>query len=821
MDARRRLAAALTLASAFLPALAVECHTPATWQPRASMPGLDADDDGIDDALEGRPPGDLVNVLVPMNRCIESAETSVLASYGTVVYVNRWLSMAYLTGVRAELVPDLAREPFVAFVEAEKFAQPTLDVSVRAIGVRGSAIYSPETVEDKYPSINGSGVTIAVLDTGVDDGVHESLPASRFAGGAICSGGNCVDVNPDDMSGHGTHVASIALGTGGDSGIWRGVARNARLVDVQVLFRQPDGKFRGSDGEIIAGLQRVLDRRDAWSVDVVNMSLGGCGASDGNDSISRMVDRLADAGIVVVTAAGNCGNCDLPGQCRLISYPAAAAKAITVARQDDRDTVTTLDDLLDDDSCRGPRANDGDEADDERKPDLAAPGTVIAAAKFDTWDTYTNKSGTSMAAPHVAGCAALMLQANPLLSPQQVKEILQRTAEDLPGSGWTASRGHGFLDCFKAVDTLRPGPQRTDLTFAGVCDPDPPYGTFPPPCWRHPGIWPANPWLVNGVPNTVFAEIENRGPQASNPAKVFLSVGGFGNFFVSSETCTRDVPSLPPGGRAIVSCPFTPRIKPLSFSWLTFGASQIHGLVAYPDDIDFTNNQAERIEFTYFSRSPVEVTAAVVNRADGFSDVQVQPAFACPTATGNCTGWTYSVGASNVPLSADACPAPLRVALEPVAPNAVQKATLDVGLHTFDDFGLIVPQGGFTLNAQIGCVVRRLAFPAGGPGGPNRTRFAWRGDDFFDVCRDTPFDIARGPLPISPLAAAPEQPDLSGAACVADEWTGTQFDDPTVPGAGAGFWYLVRAGGATPGTWDDPANTGQSGTREGTLTTCP
>jgi subtilisin family serine protease len=328
-----------------------------------------------------------------------------------------------IENVDRQKITRLSQKAGVQFIDilsraGAKEVTTGLDLASRAVKSRASPPYSPATAEDR--GITGAGVTICVIDTGVDDAVHESLRGKFVAGFNALT--DTVE-NPDDDNGHGTHVAAIALGTGGPSGTYRGVAPGAKLVDVKAL----DSTGSGTWMDIIQGIDFCIANKDAYGINIISMSVQSTLFSSGKDSASLEVDKAVDAGLAAVVCAGNHG--DL-GQ-NTISAPGAADKAITVGALDDMNTVGRADDVVASYSSRGPRASDGDsDVLDEYKPDVTAPGTNIISAQYNTASGYVEMSGCSMATPMVAGVAALMLEQDPTLSPDQIKSQLRQGAED-------------------------------------------------------------------------------------------------------------------------------------------------------------------------------------------------------------------------------------------------------------------------------------------------------------------------------------------------------------------------------------------------------
>ncbi|WP_157987747.1 S8 family serine peptidase [Jiangella endophytica] len=276
--------------------------------------------------------------------------------------------------------------------------------------------------------LDGAGVTVAVLDTGVDP-AHPDVAGQVAASQSFIPGEEVTDGH-----GHGTHVASTVAGTGAASGgRFAGVAPGARLVVGKVL--SDAGSSVGSS--VIAGMEWATVEQDA---DVVSMSLGG-GPSDGTDPLSQAVDALTEqTGALFVIAAGNAGR-DFS-----VGTPGTADAALTVGAVDKQDALASF-------SSRGPRR--GDYA---IKPEITAPGVAIGAARAaDTSmpgavhidDRYTRVSGTSMATPHVAGAAAILAQQHPDWTGQQLKAALVAGAED---GGYTAyEQGAGRLDVARAI----------------------------------------------------------------------------------------------------------------------------------------------------------------------------------------------------------------------------------------------------------------------------------------------------------------------------------------------------------------------------------
>ncbi|WP_433414073.1 S8 family serine peptidase [Microtetraspora malaysiensis] len=282
----------------------------------------------------------------------------------------------------------------------------SLDQSVKQIGA----------TEAWKQGMTGEGVTVAVLDSGYDPD-HPDLK------GVVAQERNFSD-EPDirDNVGHGTHVASIVAGNGEK---YRGVAPGTRLAIGKV-----GGSFGASESAIIAGMEWAAVEVKAK---VVNFSMGSPDTPE-IDPVEQAVNTLSErTGTLFVVASGNTFRDP-------VMSPGSADAALTVGAVDRKDRVAPF-------SSTGPRL--GDHA---VKPDLTAPGVgiVAAAAAGTADDTHVAKSGTSMAAPHVAGAAAILAQRHPDWTGRQLKAALAGSAAPSPGAT-PYQQGTGRVDLVRAL----------------------------------------------------------------------------------------------------------------------------------------------------------------------------------------------------------------------------------------------------------------------------------------------------------------------------------------------------------------------------------
>ncbi|WP_328902867.1 S8 family serine peptidase [Streptomyces sp. NBC_00441] len=285
-----------------------------------------------------------------------------------------------------------------AVVRPDRRVRATLDVSVPQIG-------APEVWKSGY---DGSGVKVAVLDTGIDFGHPD------FEGRVLDSESFIPGQDVQDGRGHGTHVASTVAGSGAASdGKYKGVAPGAGLLIGKVL----DNTGNGDESTVIAGMEWAV----AQGADIVSMSLGAP-TEEGSDLLSEAVDALSESsGALFVIAAGNTG----PGRSTVAS-PGTALTALTVGAVDRQDRLADF-------SGRGPTASGA------LKPEITAPGVGIVAARAadthigkDVGAFYTALDGTSMATPHVAGAAALLAQQHPGWRAARLKDALVSAAQTGP-----------------------------------------------------------------------------------------------------------------------------------------------------------------------------------------------------------------------------------------------------------------------------------------------------------------------------------------------------------------------------------------------------
>ncbi|TDT61354.1 S8 family peptidase [Fonticella tunisiensis] len=359
------------------------------------------------------------------------------------------MSLASSTGCRIEKELPLINS-FRTRVNAKKLRKLAENRGVKKIWLDGEVHAVLDTASSVIKSstlwksgITGKGITVAVLDSGVYN--HPDLKG-RIIG--------FVDFIKNkktayDDNGHGTHVAGNIASSGKSSNYkYRGTAPEANIVGVKILNKEGSGSF----STVIEGIQWCIDNKDLLNIRVMNLSLGSPPMqSYKDDPVCQAVESAWKAGIVVCAAAGNSGP-----EPNTINSPGIDPLIITVGALNDNNTIPAFDDVIADFSSRGPTI------DNLQKPDIVAPGVDIISLRVPgslidkqnksarVGNLYTSLSGTSMATPICTGVVCQMLQANPSLTPGEVKERLIKTA--IPVSGVDKnSQGAGIINAEEAV----------------------------------------------------------------------------------------------------------------------------------------------------------------------------------------------------------------------------------------------------------------------------------------------------------------------------------------------------------------------------------
>lgn len=262
----------------------------------------------------------------------------------------------------------------------------------------------------------GKGMTICIIDSGIAK--HNDFKDRIIAFKDFVSNKDGVENAYDDV-GHGTFCASVAAGSGSESGgIHKGAAPDANIVAIKVINKFSTGD--SSDG--IKAIQWAIENKEKYHIDVISMSLGDKVIKPyKDDPLAMAAEKAIEAGIIFCAAAGNLGH-----KRESIGNPGYAEHVITVGSVDDKKTIDFSDDELPKFSGKGPTKFDG-----LAKPDIIASGVDITGASNK--GGYTTKSGTSMSCPLVAGVTLLLKQSAPDATPGKIKESIMNTARDLNG----------------------------------------------------------------------------------------------------------------------------------------------------------------------------------------------------------------------------------------------------------------------------------------------------------------------------------------------------------------------------------------------------
>ncbi len=373
--------------------------------------------------------------------------------------VRRTLDQAVGLSIVADAatIDSLAIDPGVARISIDAIVRPTAVSRADLGSPRSSGVGAARRQSGR----RGRGTAVAVIDSGVQP--HADLPASRIRAFVDFVNGR---TTPYDDYGHGTHVAGVIAGSGAASATlpqpFIGAAPSVDIVALKVL----DGAGAGRTSDVVAALEWVLANYQAYNIRVVNLSLGHpVFEPAATDPLVQAAESLTRRGVVVVASAGNLGVDPKTGRVGYggVTSPANGPSVIAVGAVDDKGTDARGDDTVTDYSSRGPTRFDL-----RAKPDLVAPGhKAVSLAAPDSFlftnypqlqvyggaesvAAYFRLSGTSMAAPVVAGAAALVLDANPRLPAATVKMVLEFTAQQLPGAD-RLTQGAGYVNALGAV----------------------------------------------------------------------------------------------------------------------------------------------------------------------------------------------------------------------------------------------------------------------------------------------------------------------------------------------------------------------------------
>ncbi|MFL2959652.1 MAG: S8 family serine peptidase [Candidatus Thalassarchaeaceae archaeon] len=396
----------------------------------------------------------LISVIVDFDHApTEEDQTMLEREVEFQTQFRYWLIHSIAGTVELSRIHEIIELPGVVFVELDGVLGIQME---EVVPVHGVDLVWQDT------GYTGEGVTMAIIDTGID-GNHTALddldddnttddPKIVAFYDAINNPGatNGTEIFPYDDNGHGTHCAGITAGTGAPNYQHIGVAPRANLVGVKVL----DGGGSGSFAAVMAGMEWTVDKRHEFNIRAASMSLGALtGAiewtSSEEESVNRMANEMMRAGVTLFIAAGNSGGT------ATIGTPGSAEDVITVGSLDKDTSIAIY-------SSQGP-TEEG-----RVKPNIAFVGSSVNAPDANTGDGYVALSGTSMATPGAAGVAVLMYQANPDLSPFDIRNIMQETstyrechymlanepcAEDaIPKNRQNNVYGHGHVNAQPAVE---------------------------------------------------------------------------------------------------------------------------------------------------------------------------------------------------------------------------------------------------------------------------------------------------------------------------------------------------------------------------------
>lgn len=348
--------------------------------------------------------------------------TAAVASLGGYVGKNFDFLHGMLVRLERPMLKELIRSGIVRDVVRNYSFNTSMNVANRVLGV------------DKLRAagLTGNGVGIAFVDTGLFPHPDFLYPRNR-----IRAFRDFVDnkYSVYDDNGHGTFCAGVAAGSGYMSnGYFRGCAPGASIIAVKAMNKTGNGE----SGNVLRGIEWILSNAEKYRVRVVSLSIGTERTAPDADPILEGIAELVRNGITVVTAAGNDG----PRR-DTIGVPGSDPRVITVGAFDDKRGLAAEYFAIPDFSSRGGRMSG-------RKPDLLAPGVGIVSVRseteyrggrYDLKEPYTVMSGTSVAAPMVAGVCALMIQRWPTICPNEIKRMLMSSAVRISGDIYAEGRG--------------------------------------------------------------------------------------------------------------------------------------------------------------------------------------------------------------------------------------------------------------------------------------------------------------------------------------------------------------------------------------------
>ncbi len=374
-----------------------------------------------------------VSAMVRLDTKVDQEHIDFLQNLGVEIKHSFHMINAISIRLQVDLLQEATGLPDLEIIYADQELEPMLKSALKAIKTDQGSLGLAG-----YPWIDGSGVTIAIIEASGIDGDHSTFPPGKIIAYKDFESGE-EDLDPTDgmetnySAEHGTMTASCAVGTGGNT-TNTGAAPGANLVFVNIA---------AGSSSMIEGIEWCIDHKDfdfnkdgvEDGPDIISMSIGSIFIRlISKEDFKDMCDAVREAGIIFVASAGNEG--PLP---KTVGHPASLENVIAVGSVNDDKIISIF-------SSRGPGENG------VIKPDICAPGEDITCAV--PGGEWTEADGTSFACPIVAGIIAMILQLNPELSPDEVQSLLQENAEDggLPGPDNTY--GYGIVDTISVLQNI-------------------------------------------------------------------------------------------------------------------------------------------------------------------------------------------------------------------------------------------------------------------------------------------------------------------------------------------------------------------------------